>query len=106
MEVEQLLNYNANTLWVPPPKPTTEVLFARVLLEITPHCAICQTQETPQWRRGWYSSWLEKYVNLCNTCGLRYRKKHHSQLSPIKKRNIVCHCVYCDRERYRYWEAC
>jgi hypothetical protein len=48
-------------------------------------CENCGVTETPQWRRGYWSSVLNTYTMLCNKCGLKY---HKSQFCPY------CHFVY------------
>ena len=37
-------------------------------------CENCNSETTPQWRKGWYNTVLNKTVSLCNACGIKYAK--------------------------------
>jgi GATA zinc finger len=50
-------------------------LGAYLLQTLVLHCENCGASESPQWRRGWYSTVLQKHVLLCNGCGIKYSKQ-------------------------------
>lgn len=58
---------------------------AYLMINLKHHCEHCGTQNTPQWRKGWFSDILNRSVLLCNACGLKY---HKNQFCPY------CNWVY------------
>lgn len=46
------------------------------------HCENCGVEQTPQWRKGWFEKKINRPVNLCNACGIRY---HKNQFCPYCK---------------------
>jgi hypothetical protein len=84
---------------------------AYYLQHLRPSCANCGTMDTPQWRKGWHSSLLEKEVLLCNACGLKFHKgqfcpyckfvygKEHSSQHHQDSSQWLC-CSNCGRKTH------
>jgi len=45
-----------------------------LLYHLKTRCSNCETEYTPQWRKGWYNYVIGKYVKLCNACGIKFSK--------------------------------
>jgi len=61
------------------------LLGAYLIAHLRNICENCGINETPQWRKGWWSDTLNRYTMLCNKCGLKY---HKNQFCPY------CRYVY------------
>ena len=61
------------------------VIGIYLINHLKPHCENCYTNDTPQWRKGWYSYILKKNVPLCNACGIKYNKSQYCK---------ICHFIY------------
>ncbi|EGG16798.1 hypothetical protein DFA_07776 [Cavenderia fasciculata] len=46
-------------------------------------CAICKKTETPEWRKG------KNGIDLCNACGLQYRKKTKKEKESKQRHSII-----------------
>jgi len=76
------------------------MIGAYLISHLQQRCEHCGTAETPQWRKGWFSSILNRCVVLCNACGLKYNKNQY--------------CPYCmyvyykeeDRNSKNKWTTC
>nr|BAJ95181.1 predicted protein [Hordeum vulgare subsp. vulgare] len=47
---------------------------AYLMAHFRTYCENCGTDKSPQWRKGWFNDALNRPVNLCNACGLKYHK--------------------------------
>lgn len=76
------------------------MLGAYLVNHLQQRCENCGTGETPQWRKGWFSSILNRTVVLCNACGLKFNKNQY--------------CPYCmyvyykeeDKKAQNTWVSC
>jgi len=76
------------------------LLGAYLISHLQQRCENCGTPETPQWRKGWFSTLLNRSVVLCNACGLKYNK---NQFCPF------CMYVYykeVDKKSKHTWLSC
>lgn len=68
-----------------------------------PICSNCYTRMTPQWRKGTYNNFMDKYAQLCNSCGLKFSKGQYCDycfkiygLSAIDK-SLYYTCTDCGK---------
>jgi len=75
------------------------LLGAYLMTHLQQRCENCGILDTPQWRKGWFSDILNRYVVLCNACGLKYNK---NQFCPH------CRYVYYKEEdkKSKDWLVC
>jgi len=76
------------------------VLGAYLVTHLQQRCENCGITDTPQWRKGWFSTILARSVVLCNACGLKYNK---NQFCPY------CMYVYYkeeDKKSKNTWLIC
>jgi len=80
------------------------LLGAYLINHLRSHCENCGTFNTPQWRKGWFSTVLNRSVLLCNACGLKYHKNQfcpHCMFVYSKEHDRVSNgwlvCSFCTR---------
>jgi len=76
------------------------MLGAYLVTHLQQRCENCGITDTPQWRKGWFSTILNRSVVLCNACGLKYNK---NQFCPY------CMYVYYkeeDKKSKNAWLIC
>jgi hypothetical protein len=87
-------------------------IAAYILAHLKPICENCHCTTTPQWRKGWVSDLLDRYVWLCNKCGIKYAKSQycpHCKEIYSKDRNLYeplkwYSCQHCGRWVHRNCE--
>jgi len=83
------------------PQSPDVAMGAYLVTHLQQRCENCLTCETPQWRKGWFSTLLQRWVVLCNACGLKFNK---NQFCPY------CMYVYYKEEERKYqqnnWATC
>ena len=73
-------------------------LGAYLLDNLRERCENCRSLNSPQWRKGWYSTELCRKVTLCNACGIKFAKKQ-----------FCCYCmeIYsATANKMKYWLKC
>ena len=112
MQNQVNMSFNQTQVMNPTPFPTSigstierpcspDVLLGAYLIShLQQRCENCGISNTPQWRKGWYSTILNRSVVLCNACGLKYNK---NQFCPY------CMYVYykeVDKKSKNTWLTC
>lgn len=101
-----------NTIWNACDTNSTEDvtvidLGVYYMLHLTRSCENCNTTSSPQWRKGWHSHLVDRKVDLCNACGLKFNKDQccpycfkifENRKGSNDDESVWCSCVDCSRK--------